>query len=293
MRALVYQTANASSDGFVGAADRSRFLDDIATPMGLSGGQLDTLLTLDAEQNQQLVRVGLVPDSADIVARYNANLLASVLRYALSIDICTPGLERTTVEAVLTRCDVEARRSGSESIRLIGRRHTQSGWAQAGIKLSRAALQLIALSPGSPDLHAVIHLGDQSSELTLDGKGLGGILPAHRAVADASGIVLASMLDEDVTNVRRRKGDGFAGWSIRRLPDPIYVAEAMVIPEHVFIRDELMVPVITIPTGPRRAVGDEGRRAHRVAKAGGRARHDRGDQRASMAWRTPRQPDWR
>ncbi len=53
--------------------------------------------------------------------------------------------------------------------------------------------------------------------------------------------------------MRRRKGDGFAGWSIRRLPDPIYMAEAMVIPEHVFIRDELMVPVITIPSGSRRA----------------------------------------
>ena len=113
VRALVYHTANASYDGFVCAADRSRFLDEIATPMGLSGVQLDTLLTLDAEQNQQLVRVGLVPEAVDIVARYNANLLASVLRYALSIDICTPGLERTTVEAVLARCDVEARRSGS------------------------------------------------------------------------------------------------------------------------------------------------------------------------------------
>ena len=249
VRALVYQTANGSSSGFVGASDRSQFLADIANPMGLSGAQLDTLITLDAEQNQQLVRVGLVPDPADIVARYNANLLTSVLRYALSIDICTPGLERTSVEAILARCDVEARRSGAESVRLIGRRHTQSGWAQAGIKLSRAALHLIALSPGSPDLHAVIHLGDQNSELTLDGKSLGGVRPAQRAVADAAGIVLASLLDEDVTSVRRRKGDGFAGWSIRRLPDPIYVAEAMVIPEHVFVRDELVVPVIPIPSG--------------------------------------------
>jgi hypothetical protein len=254
LRALVYQAANASNDGFVGAADRSRFLDELAGPMGLTGDQLDTLLTLDAEQNQQLVRVGLVPEPADIVARYNANLLASVLRYALSIDICTPGLERTTVDAVLARCGVEARRSGSELIRLIGRRHTQSGWAQAGLRLARAALQLIVLSPRSPDVQAVIHLGDQTSELTLDGKGLGGVRPADRAVADASGIVLASLLDEDVAVVRRRKGDTFAtGWSIRRLPEPIYVADAMVVPELAFVRDELVVPVITIPSGPGRA----------------------------------------
>ncbi len=254
VRALVYQTTNASNDGFVSAADRSLFLDELASPMGLTGDQLDTLLTLDAEQNQQLVRVGLVPEAADIVARYNANLLASVLRYALSIDICTPGLERTTVEAVLARCGVEARRSGPESVRLIGRRHTQSGWAQAGLRLTRAAMQLLTLSPGGPDLHAVVHLGDQTSELTLDGKGLGGVRPAYRAIADASGIVLASLLDEDVTIMRRRKGDSFAaGWSIRRLPEPIYAAEAMVIPEMAFVRDELVVPVITIPSGPNRA----------------------------------------
>ncbi len=254
LRGHVYRIANASGDGFVIAAGRATFLDDTAAPLGLSGEQLDALLNLDAEQHQILVRIGPKPTASDVVARYNVVLLTSILRSAASIDLCTPGLDHAIVETVLTRFGVEGRRSGKDSIRLVGRRNALGGWSSFGHRLARAAIQLVALSTHAPDFHAVVHLGDQRSELTLDSKGLMCLRPTQRSVADASGIVLARMLDEDVVTLRRRRGDELAGWAVRRLPEPVVVADAMLLPELAFVLGQLVVPIITIPI-------DEGRSA--------------------------------
>ncbi len=262
LRAHLYRIANTTGGGFVGATERSSFLAAAAVPLGLTGDQLSTLLTLDAEAHQRLVRIGPKPEPADVVARYNLILLSSVLRNASSLEINTPGLDPTTVETVLTRYGVDGRRSGSDSIRLTGRRNAFGSWASFGPRLARVALHLLILSPRPADLHAVIHLGDQTSELTLDAKSLANVLPAHRGVADAAGVIRATILDDDVTVHRRRRGRvDFAGWSIRRISDPIVAADAMLLPDLAFVRGNLVVPIVAIPTGHGRETSLDAARA--------------------------------
>lgn len=255
LRAHLYRLANSTEGGFVGAAERSSFLATAAVPLGLTGDQLSTLLTLDAEPHQRLIRIGPKPESADVVARYNLILLSSVLRNASPLEISTPGLDPMIVDTVLSRYGVDGRRSGSDSIRLVGRRNAFGSWASFGPRVSRVALHLLVLSPRPADLHAVIHLGDQVSELTLDGKSLANVIPAQRGAADAAGVIRATILDEDVTAHRRRRASvDFAGWSVRRLSDPIVASDAMLLPDLAFVRGNLVVPIVAIPTGLGREI---------------------------------------
>lgn len=251
LRAWLYQLANEESFGFVAHADRARFFERAATSVGVTAEQLETSVGLDAEPNQRLTRAGEVPDASDIVERYNILLIVSILRHASAIDLTLPGLSPTTVDTLLGRLGIEARRS-HESVRLLGRRNTLGHWTGFGSRLARAATHLIALSPAEPSLEATVYLGEQRLKLYLDGKALAPLRPRRRVVSDDAGIVAAAMLDAEIAQLRRRWSGSLAGWTLRRSPEPVIAGGAVLLPEFSVKRGSLEVPVVAVSNHSRR-----------------------------------------
>jgi hypothetical protein len=253
LRGYVYLAANDRLGGFVADADRPAFLAEVAEPLGLTVAQLEELLHLDAERNALLIRVGERPRAEDVVARYNATLVYSVVRHASSVELDLPGLDGTTIETVCARHDVGFRRLGEERVRLAGRRNALGSWATFGGRVARCALHLLLLAPRAPGGTALVHLNGQPLSFVLDGFAVGAVRPKLRAVAGADGVVRSAVLADAVGALRRQVAGGANGWTMRRASEPIVVEGALALPELVFTRDDVAVPVVPVPDGPHRA----------------------------------------
>ncbi len=253
IRAHVYLAANAKRGGFVDDAVRHSFLGDVAAPLGITASDLERLLHLDAERNARLVRVGPRPRSEDIVARYNVMLGLSVLRHASEISLELPGADASTVETVCARHDVAYRWTGPETVHLTGRRNALGSWTGFGGRLARCAAQLIALSPHAPAGQAMIHLGEQTFAFILDAKIITPLRPKLRAVANCDGVLRAAVLIEEIAAMRRKGGNAFNGWTVRRPMEPIVVDGALVLPELIFSRAQTSVAVVPVPGGAGKA----------------------------------------
>lgn len=247
VRGHVYRAANGGYGGFVAEADRSALLAEVAGPLGLVPSQVEELLHLDAERNALLIRVGPRPRAEDVLARYNALLALSVLRQSSEVTLELPGLDAATIETVGARHEVRIRRLGAETVQLAGRRNALGAWGQFGSRVARCALQLILLAPRQPSGRATVRLNDQPLAWMMDGFAISALRPKLRGAAGAEGVVRAAVLADEVGALRRKAGGTTNGWTMRRLPEPIVVEGALVLPEVVFTRGQASVAVVPVP----------------------------------------------
>ena len=247
LRAHVYGVINDSTHGgrgFIVPVDRGRLLDEVGTTLGIGGGELDRLMTLDAERNAVLDRTGLRPEPVDVRARYNVTLLFSLLRHASSVTLELPGLADEAVAAVAGRYGVPWRRDG-DVVHLTGRRATTGTWAGFGGRVARAAMHLIVLHPSRTTGEATVHLGDRTCTLLLDAKAMAVLRPksAHAtrsgSLADVDRVIEAIQTD--------RRGVGLGGWTMRRMPAPVTNATGLVLPDLAFTRDGVTVGLLVTP----------------------------------------------
>lgn len=249
VRASVYASLNERFHGVIEPGQRAEFLASIGETLGVDDDVLDQLLHLDAERNQILMRIGLRPEAADVVARYNALLTFSVLRHASRLDLTLPGLSGSTVEAVCARWNISCRRVGRDDWRLSGKRDAFGSWARFGVKLARAATHLVMLAPEAPTGEAVVHLNEQTARLVIDSKVTATLRPKQRSVAGPDGVIRAAILAEELSAARRVTGDQSRGWSVRRATEPIVVDNVSVLPEFVCVRDQTVVALVASESG--------------------------------------------
>ncbi len=250
VRAAVYRRANRDHGGFAAVEERDRLMGALATEVGIAPALLEEALHLDAERNHVLVRIGERPRAEDVRARYNALLTLSVLRHASEVTLVLPGLATETVYAACARDDVPVRLLPDGEFRLSGRRGATGSWSQFGIKVARCALRLMLLSPRAPLGSATVHLADRSLVLALDGAAIAAIRPKHRAAAAPESFAALDGLLESVAALRKEPGPMTAGWTLRRASEPLVVADALVLPDLVCVRDDVAVAVAFLPSGP-------------------------------------------
>lgn len=253
VRAAVYRRANRDHDGFAAGDDRARLMGALAAEVGIVAPLLDEALHLDAERNHVLVRGGDRPRAEDVRARYNALLTLSVLRHASEVRVVLPGLDAATVRAACERDEVPVRLLPDGEFRLSGRRGATGSWSQFGIRVARCALRLMLLSPRAPQGSATVHIADRSLVLALDGTSVTSVRPKHRAVSAPASFALLDELLDGVAALRKASDPLAAGWVLRRASEPLVVADALVLPDLVCVRDEVAVAVAVAPDGPEGA----------------------------------------
>ena len=245
LRAHVYRAVNARHGGFVSDGDRDRALTEIAAPLGLSPVQLDELLSLDAERNARLVRIGPRPRAEDVLARYNVILALSTLRHASEIELTLPGLDHQTIATIADQHEVPWRGVSDATIRLAGRRDAMGTGSAFGARVARCALHLIIRCPRPPGGQATIHLNEQRLSFVLDRFVIETLRPPLRLAATPAGIGQCTALMEAVTT-RRRHTDGGDGWTRRRAMEPVVGDGVLVLPEVVFARETSAVAIVPV-----------------------------------------------
>lgn len=244
LRAKAYQALQARSQGVLAPAEREAFLEELASPLGLTGNALEELLHLDAERNQRLLRIGPRPRVEDFVARYNALLTLSVLRHASVLDVVLPGLSRHAIETITAHWQVAARRLRGDVWRLGGQQDGRGSWARFGGKLARCAVHLLLLCPGEPSGCADVHLDERRTRLVLDPKVIGTIRLKHHVVAGPDAVIQVAQAMSPSGEVRRVLCA--AGWVARRALEPVVLNETLVLPEIVMTRAETSVAVVPV-----------------------------------------------
>jgi hypothetical protein len=241
---MAYQALQARSQGVLAPAEREAFLEELASPLGLTGNALENLLHLDAERNQRLLRVGPRPRVEDVVARYNALLTLSVLRHASVLDVTLPGLSRHAIETITAHWQVAARRLRGDVWRLGGRQDGRGSWARFGGKLARCAVHLLLLCPGEPSGCADVHLDERRTRFVLDEKVIGTIRLRHRVAAGPDAVTQVAQAMSPSGEVRRALSA--AGWLVRRALEPVVLDQTLVLPEIVLTREDTSVAVVPV-----------------------------------------------
>ncbi len=263
VRGRAYLTANQRRSGFVAPSGRVLFLTELAAELGVSAGDLDGALHLDAERNAVLVRIGERPRAEDVRARYNATLTLSTLRHASEVDLTLPGLDRNTVGVLADREGVTYRWVGAETVRLLGRRSALGSWAQFGVRVARLAVGLILLAPSAPDVTATVYLNGNPLAWSLDGFALQSVRLAERSVSGPIEIAETGELLNSVASLRRKEAGALRGWTMRRATEPVVVDGAIVLPELICLRGESSVALVAVPVDARRVSAESA-----VAKVG-------------------------
>jgi hypothetical protein len=144
LRLRLYDRVNDGCFGFLGST-RAEVFAEMEANLRLRGGELDRLLTLDANEHALLVRVGAEPRPLDVVAQYNFAVLETVLRHASALELTVAGWaapERARVEALLWTHGVEAR-VGARALELRGRPDAMGLWSRHGRRVARALVGLL------------------------------------------------------------------------------------------------------------------------------------------------------
>ena len=241
VRAHTYAHVNEHHNGFLTEAGRIACYTALGESFCLTAHQWDTLLHLDAEDNQVLTRVGAMPTASDIVALYNFHSLDTPLKRATQITLGGLSLgatDATEVRALARALGVKAAVSG-ESVTLTDLEMSSLLPRRPG-RLARCLLALVsAYATRSTVGFADAMLGTRKFRLALGTDTLrvlgmpskrGDDKPAFKRRFEAG---LA--LHKDLLK-RRAKGEG-NGWRIKRLPDPVVTSTGILLPDFKLTRD--------------------------------------------------------
>ena len=238
LRAWAYTRANDGS-GFVAPTDRARFLDGLLPELDLV--EMEQALWLDAPDQAILTRVGPVPTPEEILAAYQLNLLDSLLRGARTVSLALRG-ERAFVEAVCARHGVTVECVGHLAI-FQGRQDGMGSWVRHGVRVSRAILTLLAAGAlGAGE--ATVPVGDEDCAVTLDAATLRSLQPSQGWSAPATTWQESEEFLNDL--IAERKAGAFAGWRLRRWPEPQIAEDGAVWPEFSLSRGNIAIGLLPL-----------------------------------------------
>src|SRR5262249_10530795 len=145
LRLWIFRRANLALSGFVGGAERAPFLQEAAVELGLLVDQLEALLALDAPANAVLVRMGRMPTSDDVIARFNYETVAALLANAALVRLTLQRAlqDEDVVRALLEQVGVRGEICGREVV-LHGQQDAMGGWGRHGARLVRLLAGLLA-----------------------------------------------------------------------------------------------------------------------------------------------------
>lgn len=245
----------------------------------ISPQQFERALTLDAEDQHILAKIGPLPEPQEIIARYNYHSLETALCHAELLRIRLRGPIWNIVRSMHNlarryrlRYEVSAapRSLFDDQIELTlyGGRDALGSWTRAGRRLVRALLRLLAVHPDSlTSGEALVRLRDQSVTLRLDERALKVLGVAACQEADQS-----EAWEEDVALAFQRAwgrayvGGRTAGWRLRRDPEPLIGTGAVVVPDFALYRGRERL-ALCLATG--RAMAES--LARDLGRIGGRA----------------------
>jgi len=87
LRLALYDFAQATTGGYLPAAERERRLDEFAASLGIARATLDALLALDDPRQARMRRIAEAsPDAATLAARYNQRSVEALLASASQVE---------------------------------------------------------------------------------------------------------------------------------------------------------------------------------------------------------------
>ena len=264
VRAYTYASVNDEHGGFLPEAQRAGCYEALGGRFGLSAHQWDTLLHLDAEDNQILSRLGAAPAPADLVALYNFHALDTVLRRATQLTLF--GLSLSTAQSADVRAlakglGLRAVVSGEGgTLTLTEAPQDRGGGAalfprRAG-RLARCFLLLTqSYATRGTTGFADARISAKPFRLTLGADALRALgMPTRRAEAADDKPALRKRLEagqalhKDLLK-RRARGEA-GGWRLKRLPEPVVNAAGVLLPDFTLTRDGVAVQVLLGPDAP-------------------------------------------
>jgi predicted nuclease of restriction endonuclease-like RecB superfamily len=215
----------------------------------LTAKQFEQALTLDAEDQHVLVKLGPTPEPHEIVALYNYHSLETAICHAERLRLRLRGPVWNIVRSahnLARRYRLRYEISGAPrtlfddrlELTLHGERDALGGWTRTGRRLARALLRLLAAHPDSlTDGEALVHLRGQTTTLRLDSRALAALGVAAQAEQE-----LTEPWEEDVLDAFQRAwGRAFVrgrtgGWRLRRDPEPLVGTGSVVVPDFALLR---------------------------------------------------------
>jgi len=248
VRAYTYVHVNAEHHGFLTESGLALCYAELGERFCLTAHQWDTLLHLDAEGNQVLTRVGVMPTPADIVALYNFHSLDTALKRATTLTLCglaPTAAEATEIRALARALGVKASVSGDQ-VTLTDLEMSSLLPRHLG-RPSRCLLQLVqTYATRSTVGYADMLLGSRPFRLSLAADTLRVLgmtagrddeKPAFRRRFEA-----VHTLHKDWLKQRARSEGN--GWRIKRLPDPVVTASGVLLPDFKLTRGSSLVYVL-------------------------------------------------
>jgi predicted nuclease of restriction endonuclease-like RecB superfamily len=238
VRADTYAFVNEYHHGFLTEASLATCYERLGERFSLTAHQWDTLMHLDAEENQILTRLGAMPTPANIIALYNFHSLDTVLRRASSITLLGLTLaagdaseiralaKALGVRAVVSEGNGSVALSESETVSILPRR--------AG-RLSRCLLYLVQTYATSAITgYADAKIGAKSFRLMLGVDTLRALgMPTKRTVEEKPDFKrrfeAGLALHKDLLK-KRSKGE-VGSWRIKRLPEPCVSPLGILLPD--------------------------------------------------------------
>lgn len=250
LRAHTYAHVNAKHDGFLAEAQRAACYTELGEAFCLSAHSWDSLLHLDAEENQVLTRPGAVPTPADIVALYNFHALDTCLRRAekivlngLSVSVSEAGDVRALAKAL----GVKAAVGGEGATVTLSDLEMSSLLPRRPGRLARCVLHLAqTFATRATAGHVDTHLGARTFRLALGTdtfKTLGAALSVTpRPSPFRKHFDAVDALHKGLVKLRTQ-GEA-AGWRFKRHPDPVVSAQGVLLPDLTLTRGDRRVYVV-------------------------------------------------
>lgn len=227
LRLWLFRRVNRRLAGFAGGEERTGFLADAASELGLDAGQMDALIALDAPEQAILVRIGQRPSPEDVIVRYNYAITAAVLAQSSLVRVnlarALSAADAESVRTLAARVNVSIELGGRELV-IRGRQDALASWTRHGGKL--VYLLAMLLMGGLPARNGeALVVAPQGGEwlFRLDGETLGYLGATSSPRFDlrtlcASHELLDKLLAD--TAALRRVG-ALGGWSLRRVSEPL------------------------------------------------------------------------
>lgn len=264
MRARLYGLANGRYGGVILPAERPEALaflceriNEQATAKAASNAptlpvkpeHVERALILDSEDQRVLVKQGPMPEPKELVARYNYHSLETAICHAETLQLQLRGQVWNIMRSVHNlarryrlRYEVIGgpRTLFDEQIDVVihGHRDALGNWTRAGRRVARVLLRLLAAHPDTlRNGIALVHVGGKASTLVLDDRALS-VLGVAAGEQSADG----DAWEQDVSELFQRAwsrayvGRRSAGWRLRRDPEPLIGAGAVLVPDFVLQR---------------------------------------------------------
>jgi predicted nuclease of restriction endonuclease-like RecB superfamily len=215
----------------------------------LTANRFEQILTLDSEDQHVLVKHGPTPEPHEIVALYNYHSLETALCHAELLRLRLRGPIWNIIRSahnLARRYRLRYEVSGAPrslfderlELTLHGGRDALGSWSRAGRRVVRALLRLLAVHPDSlAGGEALVHLKGQTLTLKLDERALDILGVAARQEEQAT-----EPWEQDLAEAFQRAwgrayvGGRTAGWRLRRDPEPLIGAGAVVVPDFAMVR---------------------------------------------------------